>query len=52
MLGVSKSTLSKMGKRGELNPVQITRRAVGYRQSDIEAFINRGKETVDVNASA
>lgn len=52
MLGVSKSTLSKMGKRGELNPVQITRRAVGYRQSDIEAFINRGKETVDSQAPA
>lgn len=41
LLSVSTRTLTRMENRGELPPrIQITDRRVGYRESDIAAFIN------------
>lgn len=44
LLGVSKSTLCKMGKAGKLMPIKISARCVGYRQSDIEKFIKSNQQ--------
>lgn len=41
MLGdISHSTLWRLTKAGKLNKVQIGERAVGYKLSDIENYIN------------
>jgi excisionase family DNA binding protein len=42
LLGVSKSTIVKLGKTGRLSPINITSRAVGYRMSDIKRFMETG----------
>ncbi len=42
ILGVSRSTIFRMERDGILPPkVQISQRAVGFRVSDIEAFIEK-----------
>jgi len=41
MLSVSTVTLWRMEKRGDLPPrIKISERAVGWRESDIEAWLN------------
>lgn len=42
-LHLSLVTLRELEKRGELIPVRATRRVL-YRDSDIERYLNRGKE--------
>lgn len=41
MLGISKPTLWRMEKRGELPPkIRISKRVVGWRESDISSWLN------------
>ena len=45
ILGISKATLWRMTKRGELpRPMRISRGAVGWRSSTIEAFIDQRED--------
>ena len=48
MLSVSKVSLWRMQKRGELPPrIKISQRAVGWRESDIEAWLNEKAEEAE-----
>ena len=40
LLAVSKSTLRRMISRGELTPVQITPRRIGFPADEVSAFVN------------
>lgn len=43
-MGLSLSTLRRMTKAGELTPVQLSERRVGYRLEELERFL-RGRES-------
>lgn len=48
ILGVSKQTIWRMQKRGELpSRVQISKRVVGWREQDIKEFIDTRPEVED-----
>lgn len=49
MHSVSTTTIWRLEKRGELPPrLKILQRAVGWRESDIEAWLNEKAEELEV----
>jgi predicted DNA-binding transcriptional regulator AlpA len=43
LLGISTRTLDRLDRKGKLPPrVKVTDRLIGYRETDISAFINSG----------
>jgi len=40
MLGISIASLRKLEKAGQLQPINITARVIGYRDSHIRRFVN------------
>lgn len=41
VLGVSRSTVVRLGKRGELVPVRLSARCTRYRLGDVNALVRR-----------
>ena len=47
LLGVSRSTLWRMGKRGVIKPIRISRNVVRYKRHEVAAFLNTGMPAED-----
>ena len=44
VLGISKSTVWRYVRMGKLNPVKLSERVTGFRQSEIQALIAGGAQ--------
>jgi predicted DNA-binding transcriptional regulator AlpA len=49
LLGVSRSTLWRMAKRGVIKPIRISKNVVRYKPHEVAAFLNTGM--IAMNAS-
>ena len=44
LFGISRATVIRMEKRGELKPIRLTPRKIVYRREDIEELIKKRQE--------
>lgn len=52
LLGVSRSTLWRMGKRGVIKPIRISKNVVRYKRHDVAAFLNTGMIAMNAKPDA